>query len=195
MNYLQFIKQDLQNSVTPKDLIRKTYLTYPAAALLGYENQQYEILKEISKNFEIPISSIQIAGSAKIGYSLHKDREFNQGQSDLDIAIIDQNLFVKYMEKIFSETRAYSNRSRFPLNKDGVSRADEFISYLSRGIFNAKAMPSGETRKQWNKFFGMLSKKHSNIFKHINAVIYLSEEFFEVKQLSALKVYREREGI
>ena len=51
MNYLQFIKQDLQNSVTPKDLIRKTYLTYPAAALLGYENQQYEILKEISKNF------------------------------------------------------------------------------------------------------------------------------------------------
>jgi hypothetical protein len=56
-------------------------------------------------------------------------------------------------------------------------------------------MPSGEERKQWNKFFGALSREHGDMFKSINACIYMSQVFFEYKQRSSLKKYADNKAI
>jgi len=194
MDHLESIDAGVAAKKSYNEIVRKVYLVYPTKAFIGDEERQYNILNEISCFFEIPIMSVQVAGSAKTGRSFHKQREFKAGNSDLDIAIIDSNLFQKYMEIVFKDTKGYSVRSSFPV-RDGKSTADEYIAYLTKGIFRADLMPSGEARKSWNKFFGSLSRKHGDLFKTINAGIYMSQLFFEKKQRSAIKNYLENKAI
>lgn len=194
MNHIESIELDLKNKKPLKEIIRKVYLTYPTKALIGNEESQYEILNEISGFFNVPIMNIQVAGSAKIGQSLHKGREFIEGESDLDIAIIDQNLFLNYMQQIFEVTKGYSDRTKFPF-RNGVSTDGEYLNYLTKGIFRADLMPTCEARRLWNQFFGQLSKRHGKLFKSINAGIYLSQLFFENKQRSAINKYKLNRGV
>lgn len=194
MNHIESIEVGLKDKKPYNEIVRKVYLAYPTKVLVGDEERQFRILNEISCFFNIPMMSIQVAGSAKTGRSFHKQRDFQPGNSDLDIAIIDHSLYRKYMEEIFSVTKGYSDKTKFPI-KDGKSTAGEYISYLTKGIFRADLMPSCEARKEWNKFFGQLSRKHGDLFKTINAGIYMAQAFFENKQRSAIKYYIDTKAV
>lgn len=188
MDHIESIEIGLKEHKPYNEIVRKVYLAYPTKAFIGDEERQFHILNDISSHFSIPIMSVQVAGSAKIGKSFHKKTDFIPGDSDLDVAIIDSNLFRKYMEMVFDVTKGYSDRTRFPI-KSGQSTADEYIAYIAKGIFRADLMPSCEARAEWSKFFGQLSIKHGDLFKSINAGIYISQMFFENKQRSAIKNY------
>lgn len=194
MDHIESIEAGLKSKKPYNEIIRKVYLSYPTKALIGDEERQYNILNDISCFFNIPIMSIQVAGSAKTGRSFHKQRDFEPKNSDLDIAIIDSALYINYVEKIFTVTKGYSDKSGFKI-KDGINTAEEYISYLTRGIFRADLMPTCEERKTWNQFFGNLSLKHSDLFKSINAGIYMSQLFFESKQRSIIKNYIETRAV
>lgn len=194
MNHIESIDAGLAAKKPYNEIVRKVYLAYPTKAFVGDEERQYLIMNEISCFFEIPIMSIQIAGSAKTGRSFHKQRDFNPGDSDLDVAIIDPSLFQKYMEIVFKDTKGYTDRTGFQI-RDGKSTADEYIAYLTKGIFRADLMPSGNARNTWSKFFGLLSARHGDLFKSINAGIYMSQLFFENKQRSAIKNYIDNKAI
>ena len=194
MMHIEAIESGIKAKKSYNEIVRKVYLSYPTKALIGDEDRQYQILNEISCFFDIPFMSVQVAGSAKTGRSFHKQRDFQPGYSDLDVAIIDCGLYRKYMEEIFNVTKGYSDRSGFPLKK-GKSTAEEYFVYLTKGIFRADLMPSCEARKTWNKFFGQLSSKHGDLFKTINAGIYMSQTFFENKQRSAIKNYVETKAV
>jgi len=188
MDHLQAIEEGVKAGTPYNEIVRKIYLTYPTKAFVGAEEQQYKILNEISEFFEVPINCIQVAGSAKTGRSFHKKQDFNPGISDLDIAIIDARLFLKYMEHVFAKSKGYSDQTSFPV-RDGSSTYEEYVRYLGRGIFRPDLMISGPERANWNNFFSKLSDKHSNLFSSISAAIYLSQTFFESKQRSAIKSY------
>ena len=51
-------------------------------------------------------------------------------------------------------------------------------------------MPSCQLKTDWFSFFGKLSNKHADLFKNINAGVYLSEGFFEMKTASILEAYQ-----
>ncbi|WP_039914888.1 hypothetical protein [Cellvibrio mixtus] len=194
MNHIESIEVGLRDKKPYNEIVRKVYLAYPTKALIGDEERQYQILNDISCFFNVPIMSIQVAGSAKIGRSVHKQRDFEPGNSDLDIAIIDLGLYQKYMEKIFNVTKGYSDQTGFQI-RDGRSTAEEYLSYLTRGIFRADLMPVCEERKSWNQFFGQLSLRHGDLFKSINAGIYMSQSFFESKQRSVIRNYIDTKAI
>ena len=158
MNHLDAIEKGLTDKTSFNEIVRRVYLCYPTHALIGHEDKQYEIFNEISCHFSIPIMSIQVAGSAKTGHSFHKKTKFNPNESDLDIAIIDVGLYQRYMEIAFRETRGYSDKTKFEL-KNGVSKADEYIEYIAKGIFRPDLMPSCVERGEWNSFFGNLSRR------------------------------------
>jgi len=194
MDYIKSIEIGLKEKKPYNEIVRKIYLSHPTMALIGDEERQYNILNEISTHFSIPIIAVQVAGSAKTGKSFHKRSDFTPGESDLDIAIIHSGLFQKHMEMVFTVTKGCSDRTGFPL-KNGTSTADDYISYISRGIFRPDLIPSCPARIEWNKFFGQLSKKHGDLFKSINAGIYLSQVFFENKQRSAIKNYLSNKAV
>lgn len=186
--YLESIKEDIDNNVEHLNIIRKIYLTYPTKALVGNEKRQYEILNEISEYFNIPIMNIHVCGSAKTGYSFHKKTEFDRKLSDLDIAIIDPNLFLQYSEWVFKFTKGFTDRTGFT-TYDQKSNYQQYVSYIAKGIFRPDLMPSSKKRLNWLKFFGQLSTKNKDLFKSINAGIYMSQTFFEHKQISNINEF------
>lgn len=182
MNHVESLEKGLIDNKSHIEIIRKVYLTYPTLALVGDEERQFLILDEISNFFNIPINNIQVAGSAKTGYSFHQNKAFTPKLSDLDIAIIDPNLFRFYAESVFKLTKGFKNRTGF-----GVGNFKQYTEYLTRGIFRPDLMPNGQQRAEWFSFFGQLSKKHNDLFETINAGVYMSQLFFEYKQTSIIK--------
>lgn len=188
MNHIESIDLGLTEKKPYYEIARKIYLTYPTSALIGNEERQFQILNEISEYFNIPITNVQVVGSAKTGYSFHKRTNFDSKTSDLDIAIIDANLFISYSEWVLKATDGFSNRVDFPII-DGKSTYQQYINCIAKGIFRPDLMPSGKKRLSWLKFFGGLSSKNKDIFKSINAGIYLSQTYFEYKQLWNINEY------
>ena len=188
MNYTESIDIGLAENRPHSEIVRKVYLTLPTMAMVGDEERQFSILNKISLYFDIPIVNIQVVGSAKTGQSFHKVNKFTRKISDLDVAIIDSNLFQKYSEYVFKQTKGFKDRTTFPI-VDGRSTYNEYVSYISKGIFRPDLMPTGKKRANWRKFFGKLSGEHKDLFKSINAGIYMSQAFFELKQSSIIKDY------
>lgn len=188
MNHNEAIEIGLKTNSPQIDISRKIYLCYPTNVFKGKEELEFEILNAISSNFCVPFNSVQVAGSAKTGYSYHQQREFVAGESDLDVAIIDLCLFTKYCESVYKITNGYSNRSNFPL-KDGRSTYEQFLNSLASGMFRPDLMPKSDLKKRWFDFYRRLSSKHYKTFKNINAAIYSTTFFFESKQKQNIVIY------
>ncbi|MDW7662652.1 MAG: hypothetical protein SCL54_14640 [Bacillota bacterium] len=138
MDHIESIELGLADKKSYSEIARKVFLTYPTKVLIGNEEKQYSILNEISQHFSIPIMSIHVVGSAKMGCSFHKDKIFTQGESDLDIAIIDAYLFQRYVEMVFKVTKGYSEKTLFD-RCDGISKEREYLAYLNKGDSTAKS--------------------------------------------------------
>ncbi len=147
------------------------------------------MINSICTYFKIPFKAIQVAGSSKTGFSYFKKKEFVPGNSDLDIAIIDSNLFFYYAQLVFQETIGFKNLSNFGRTEQGESKFEIYKDYLIRGIFRPDLMPVCEARKKWFTFFNKLSQDYIDIFSDINAGIYLSEYYFEFKQSQIVDWY------
>ena len=153
------------------------------------QDSGFAILNAICERFKQPFSAIKVVGSAHTGYSYYKTRDFVAGESDLDIAIISTSLFQEYSQAVYWMTHRYTDLSNFPRNK-GVSVAQEFRNYLGSGQFRPDWMPNSQLKTDWFGFFNKLSNKHADLFKNINAGIYLSEAFFEMKHASIIEAFK-----
>ena len=102
---------------------------------------------------------------------------------------MDSVLFRRYAEIVYSQTRGYTDLTQFPV-KEGQSSARDFQLYLCRGYFRPDLMPYGIVKQEWFTFFSDLSKSFSTLFKNINAGIFMSQVFFEGKQISTIRRYR-----
>jgi len=171
-------------------IARKIYLSFPTQVFIGKEELEFELISSICNQFKIPFCSVQVAGSAKSGYSYYKKKEFKLGESDLDIAIVDENLFIQYCEIILRETKGFKDLSKFGRTKDGVDKFDLYKQYITRGIFRPDLMPLCDANKKWFNFFNKLSEKYFDLFSDINAGIYLSQKFFEYKQADNIDFYK-----
>jgi hypothetical protein len=185
MDHLSAIDVGLAEKRPYNEIARKVFLTYPTKVFVGDEERQFEILNEVSDHFHVPITSVHVVGSAKLGHSIHKKIAFNPGQSDLDLAIIDSYLFTWYLELGLRLSKGYSDGSNFPIRNSASTQSD-YQSYLSRGVFRPDLMPMGTERATWRNFFGQLSAKHEAVFSSISGAIYLSQGCFESKQRSAI---------
>ncbi len=173
------------------DLIsRKIYLAFPTYAFIKKEEVEFEILNAVSEHFQIPFLSVNVAGSSKTGFSYCKSHPFKAGTSDLDIAIIDKDLFTQYNEIVLKLTKGFKDLSSFRRTQDGDSNFSSYKNYITKGIFRPDLMPSSKDRRKWFQFFNKLSKQYIDLFSNINACIYLSEKFFEFKQSDNIDKYK-----
>jgi hypothetical protein len=164
---------------------RKIYSTYPTFAFGQDYDIQFEIFNEISSNFNVPITSIQVAGSSKTGFNFIKNKEYIKGSSDLDIAIVDNLLFQKYCEIVVKETYGFRDLSNFSENN-----AKSYYKYIAKGFFRPDFMPTCDAKRDWQNYFNKLSVKYIDLFSNINAGIYFSQTFFELKQSSNIDFYK-----
>ncbi len=186
MNAIQGIKKGLTQGDSSIEIARKIFLSYQSYAFDGKEDIEFEIKNAIKKYLKIPFVSIQIAGSAKSGFSFFGQTLFTEGKSDLDVSIISLELYNRFLEISHAETNGFTNLSAFPLHK-GKQTNTQFINNMRKGYINPFFMPDYQEKREWLDFFRQLSNNYYKIFKNINAGIYSSEYFFEYKQSECIE--------
>lgn len=181
MIYNNGISKGIKDGLHKSVIARKIYLSYPTFIFKDEPEREFSLLNEIRNYLNLSLSSIQVVGSSKTGYSYYKNRNYIKGKSDLDIAIIDQTLFLNYAEEVFDITNGFRNLSSFGMNED-ISNYDFYSSSILKGIFRPDLMPSCDLKRNWFNFFNKLSESYNDLFSDINAGIYLNEYYFEIKQ-------------
>ena len=179
----------VSSSASHRVIARRLFLYDFPTVFSSDQERGFNIMNAVCDHFKLPFSSLKVVGSAQTGYSYIKGRDFIQGDSDLDLAIINSDLFQYYSEEIYWLTDRYSDLTRFQRRND-VSSVQSFRNYLSEGQFRPDMMPNGKLKTDWFSFFNKLSNNHTEVFKNINAGIYLSEGFFVMKNSSIISEYK-----
>ncbi|MEW6378242.1 MAG: hypothetical protein AB1611_01410 [bacterium] len=97
-NFLTSLRA-IQNEDELVDFCRKKVLHGTPFIFASKEDDYYEFRKRIANNFNIDFHEIFITGSAKLGFSPYKSKDFDY-DSDIDVAIVSERLFSRIMEAV-----------------------------------------------------------------------------------------------
>lgn len=186
--FVKILKRDISSHISHNDLSRKIFLSYKTAVFKDDQETEYKIKSSIQERLKTPFSSIQVTGSSKTGFSFFNRTLFTLGSSDLDVSIINLNLYNSCLEAAHKETKGFTDLTKFPLFKE--ERTDkQFLRNLQKGFINPFFMPECQVKKNWLAFFREISNKYTNKFGSINGAIYSSEYFFEQKQVECIEEF------
>lgn len=150
-----------------------------------YRSALFEIYEEVSRALAVPARSVMLTGSAFTGRSFLKDQPFRPGESDLDLAVVDRDLFRELLLCASRATRYFRDQTPFkPASgfKTGTETFTNFRSYaFNRGIIRPDLMPECEAKNQIGDLCQSLTNKYIDIFHHVSIAIYGDEEYFVAK--------------
>jgi hypothetical protein len=95
------------------DRAKRIFIEERAASLASDREREYDIKNIISNYFDIPYAHVCFAGSSQLGFSVKKEKLFQPGISDLDVACIDGGLYHQAWIDIIETTSAFTNFSGF----------------------------------------------------------------------------------
>lgn len=178
-----------RSDLSIQQVAQKVFLSYPTFCFDGNEDDAYLLTAEAAAFFSVPISAVAVAGSGKTGFSFHKDSKFSVKDSDIDLAIIDSNCFLRYMENVLLESDGYQP-VKFP-RRNGTSTRNDFVNYIAKGMFRPDLMPTGAHKQEIINFGRKLSRKFKNLASDVSIAIYASENAFLYKQKRAIELVRD----
>lgn len=129
------------------------------------ERDYFDFRHMIAKQFNVHYTKIFIVGSAKLGFSYHKETIFSL-ESDIDVVIVDEDLFNYYYEKISDVQYALEKQSTIMTQLE-ESQFNKFKSYLIKGWLRPDMLPHQlqiETIKNdWFDFFRSISSDRTSV--------------------------------
>jgi hypothetical protein len=181
---VQGIKRGIDAQLDAASISRKIYLCYSTFAFKDAPDDEFTVRDAIASKFKIPLSSVQVAGSAKTGISFWNSTLFSP-DSDLDIALLSLELFVGLQQAAFRATSGFTDLTAFPFPK----AVRIFGHNLSIGSINPFYMPDCPEKTDLLDFFRNLSNDYTHLFKDISGVVYMNELFFNEKQKANIDLY------
>ncbi len=181
---IKAFKKDLKGKA-PLEMVRK-HITYGPSRILT-ESQYFDLKEVIADYYHLHPSQVMIVGSGKLGFSIvdkpHKSkkryRPFDD-DSDLDIAIVSQELF----DKIWKEVYLFNRKGSFWKNKK------KFMSYLFEGWIRPDKLPPDEDfeiASKWWDFFQMLTNSGDFGPYQVRAGLYKDWEYLESYHIKAIE--------
>jgi hypothetical protein len=146
-----------------------------------------EIKKRIANHLRIPKHSVLACGSAMIGYSFIKERAFDAKTSDLDIAIVNSELFIRCIEETFVSTNSLTDETTFT-RIAGQNSANLYKEALAKGRIYTKHLPQKAFRKNFDHLLRQATQTHAHLFNEITCAIYASEKLFIEKQTKIVEL-------
>ena len=186
--FLNNLKETDDNSLM--DFCRKYVLHGTPYIFERKEHDYYEFRKRIAENFKINFNEIYISGSAKLGFSPHKQTAFSY-DSDIDISIVSPDLFEKIMSQI-SQFQMDLRNNRRAVTTNEIAMYHRFLEYTAIGWIRPDQLPVSFDleilKNSWFDFFKSISHGKSEVgnFK-VAAGIFKSYKFFEEYACSGLK--------
>lgn len=182
--------QELNNILYSNEELVERYIWFGTPAIFSdCEQKYYELKREISTQFPVKSkNNIIVVGSAKLGFSIAPRKRFRdiRDESDIDVAIIDEELFDSYWERLFE----------FNINVKSRSEKEEdlyqkFLQYFFKGWLRPDLFPFNFKGKgEWFDFFNRISYKKYDKRK-VAAAIYKNEYFFKKYHEKNIKDLRE----
>lgn len=171
---IKVFKADL-DALSITDVIRKHISTGPPFSFSSSE--YFELRRIVAEQFNLHPSAVVVVGSTRTGFSLDPDHRYApvRSRSDIDIAIVSQERFDDYWERVFQYARVnlgWKERKRFKNN-------------LFNGWIDPRFLPSAPTfdaAVKWSEFFDALMASRKYGRRIITARLYRSWERLEAYQ-------------
>lgn len=195
---------------SPVDIVRK-YLINGNSYFFEYDgidDNEYNIKKDLARCLKIHPNNIIIVGSGKLGFSIkpiNKEYPLNNfrfdnigelEESDIDIAIINNELFDKKLQLIHNYLRGYDLSRIFEVFDDCRQGRqfkkcfDDFSRYILLGWLRPDKMPKGF--KLFEDVSIIQNKYRKKYNRKINIGLYKSWEYFEdynIQNIKAIQIY------
>lgn len=146
-------------------LVRKYILHGIPHVFNGRENDYFDFRANIANNFKIGFHEVFIVGSAKLGFSYHKESMFSL-DSDIDVVLVNEDLF----EMIYSKICAFQydiDKGLVSLNTYQLNQYNIFLKYMIKGWMRPDKLPvsiQNETIKNnWFEYFKSISNGKSTV--------------------------------
>ncbi|WP_173975954.1 hypothetical protein [Magnetospirillum sp. LM-5] len=167
------------------DRARRLFIEERACALKGLRDVEYSVKQDVAQFFRISYASVCFTGSAQLGFSILKNKMFQPGISDLDVACVSADLFQDSWTDVITSTRAFTDETKFSgLSRDEIDLFKQSI--LRRGMIRVSLMPRSEISREWQGFEQKLTRKYAPYFGEISIAVYMNEYAFCWKQDAAL---------
>lgn len=152
---------------------------------------QHEVISKISNEFKIPFRDVKIIGSAHTGFSFVKPlgekiiKNYDKKTSDIDIAIINKELFNTLYLESFKSTEFFKNNTEF----ENAQKAKLFKENLLRGYIRPDTLGCKKIRTKWLRYFRDLSSEYK---MKMSAAVYFDEITFHAKLEEAYNIYEQK---
>jgi predicted nucleotidyltransferase len=176
------------------DFCRKRLIHGTPHIFANRESEHYSFQKKIATKFGINFGDVLIVGSAKLGFSPRKRKQFDL-DSDIDIAIVSKDLFDRTMTYI-AEYQMGLRANRPAVSYDELKLYHKFLEYVAIGWIRPDKLPSSfqikELKKEWFDFFNAISNGKSEAGNYqISAGVFKSLvdlERYLMSDLRSLKI-------
>ncbi|MEG4278218.1 hypothetical protein QUA62_12160 [Microcoleus sp. MON1_C1] len=172
------------------DYCRKYVLHGTPYIFINREDEYYDFRKRIATNFNISFNEVFITGSAKLGFSPRKEKQFDY-DSDIDVAIVSNFLYEEIMESI----RCYQmelRKSRRSITTQEMQMYHKFLEYVAIGWIRPDKLPTSfkiqDMKNNWFAFFQSISHNKSEVGNYkVSAGVFKSYLCFENYTISGFK--------
>jgi hypothetical protein len=171
------------------DTCRKHLLHGTPFVFQGREDEFFEFRRRIADKFSIGFHEVFVVGSAKLGFSPHKPKEFDL-DSDIDVVIVSNRLFEEFLD-VIRNYQMELRRSRRTVSYREQDMYHQFLEYVAIGWVRPDKLPLSfqvkDIKDDWFAFFRSISNGKSEVGNyHVTAGIFKSYYHLENYLLSGL---------
>lgn len=164
------------------NICRQHFLNGTPHVFKNKEDEYYKFRKIIADHFGISYREVYITGSAKLGFSMLKKKEFDLN-SDIDIAIASPKLY-EYFQDATCIFQWKLRKKQVVLTATEMKQYELFLKYLAIGWMRPDKLPislhSDFTKDKWDDFFTSISYGKSSVGNYkVAAGVYKSHEHLE----------------
>lgn len=165
-------KEEFINKVTLAEsrrdylqIVRKYILHGVPTVFEGKEDCYFDFRSKIAGYFNIGFHEVFIVGSAKLGYSYHKESVFSLN-SDIDVVLVNEKLFEDFY---FNICQYQYDLDKGDVNPDLNQRKkyESFLRYLIKGWMRPDMLPvqikNRAIKNEWFEFFKSISYGKSSV--------------------------------
>jgi hypothetical protein len=152
------------------------------------EEMYFGLKSKVANFFKIHPSEVLIVGSAKLGFSIARNKRYQPfgDQSDIDVAIISEVLFNNIWQLVFDFWEDMENTDSIVY----WAKENHFKEFLFRGWIRPDKLPPAskfELSKRWWDFFRTLTNEGTYGPYKISAGLYKSWYYLEKYQSICVK--------
>lgn len=145
-------------------------------------DEYFEFRNQVANRFNVAFHEVFIVGSAKLGFSYHKQTVFSY-DSDIDVVIVNEKLFEYFYSKI-SDYQYQLDSLHKTVSIEEKSKYNIFLRYLVKGWMRPDLLPTSfqvdVLKTEWFDYFQSISYNRSAVGNYkVAAGLFKNYEYLE----------------